>query len=115
MNKENNVISSFFFSRKEYLNIFKINSLLTLNDFLNIHTSDKIASTTLLRIFSYGMFEYQKSLINSPEIAINIIKLVIKFVNKSSNLEKKIDKIYRMCLNIKMIEEYENIIKYINE
>ena len=115
MNKENNVISSFFFSRKEYLYIFKINSLLTLNDFFNTQTSDKISSVTLLRIFSYGMFEYQKSLINSPEIALNIITSIVKFLNKSSNLEKKIDKIYRMCLNVKNIEDYENIIKYIEE
>jgi hypothetical protein len=115
MNKENNIISSFFFSKHEYLYIFGINSLLTLNDFINTHTSDKIASITLLRIFSYGMFEYQKSIILSPDIAINSITRVIQFVNKSSISEKKIDKIYRMCLNVKTIEEYEDIIKYIEE
>jgi len=115
MNKENNIISSFFFSKNEYLFIFGINSLVTLNDFINTHTSEKIANITLYRIFSYGMFEYQKSIINSPDIAINIITKVLNFTKKSSNSEKKIDKIYRMCLNVKTIEEYEEIIKYIQE
>lgn len=115
MNKENNIISSFFFSRNEYLYIFGINSLLTLNDFINTHSSDKIASITLLRIFSYGMFEYQKLIIISPDIAINSITKIVEFINKSSISEKKIDKIYRMCLNVKTIEGYEDIIKYIEE
>jgi hypothetical protein len=64
MNKENNLIPSFFFSINEYLYIFGINSILTLNDFINTQSPDKISTTTLLRIFSYGMFEYQKSIIN---------------------------------------------------
>ena len=77
MDKENNLIPSFFFSINEYLYIFGINSILTLNDFINTQSPDKISSITLLRIFSYGMFEYQKSIINSPDIAFNIISKIL--------------------------------------
>jgi len=114
MNKENNIISSFFFSKNEYLFIFGINSLLTLNDFINTQSLDKIASITLLRIFSYGMFEYQKSIINSPNIAMNIISTILKYLSKNKS-EEKVDKLYRMCLNAKNIDDYENITKYIKE
>jgi len=109
MNKENKIITSFFFTRNEYLHIFGINSLLTLNDFLNTLSSDKIAYVTLFRLFAYGTLEYQKEMINSPDIAINIIKNV---VNKNK-LNSDIDKIYRMCLNAKNIEDYSEIRKYI--
>ena len=61
------------------------------------------------------MFEYQKSMINSPEISTNIISKVISVINKESKSEKKIDKIYRLCLNAKNIEDFEEIIKYIEE
>jgi hypothetical protein len=118
MNKENNLIPSFFFSINEYLYIFGINSILTLNDFINTQSPDKISSTTLLRIFSYGMFEYQKSIINSPDIAYNIISKILKYISKKKLKDEKedktkIDKIYRLCLNAKNIEDYDNITNYI--
>jgi hypothetical protein len=120
MDKENNLISSFFFSINEYLYIFGINSILTLNEFINTQSSDKISSITLLRIFSYGMFEYQKSIINSPDIAFNIISKILKYTSKNKLKDEKedktkIDKIYRLCLNAKNIEDYDNITNYIEE
>jgi lysozyme family protein len=117
MDKENNLVPSFFFSINEYLYIFGINSILTLNDFINTQSPDKISSITLLRIFSYGMFEYQKSIINSPDIAFNIISKILKYTSKKNVKEDKtkIDKIYRLCLNAKNIEDYDNITNYIEE
>jgi hypothetical protein len=69
------------------------------------------------------MFEYQKSIINSPDIAINIISNILNYITKKKVKDNhfmdknkiKIDKIYRMCLNAKNIEEFENITKYIEE
>ena len=120
MNKENNLIPSFFFSINEYLYIFGINSILTLNDFINTQSPYKISTTTLLRIFSYGMFEYQKSIINSPDIAYNIISKILKYTSKKKLKDEKedktkIDKIYRLCLNAKNIEDYDNITNYIED
>ena len=79
MNQENNIIiPSFTFSIKEYLQIFNINSLLTLNNFFITRLTSDMVETTVLRIFLYGMYEYQKSIINSPEVSLNIIKKVLK-------------------------------------
>jgi hypothetical protein len=106
MNQENNIIiPSFTFSIKEYLQIFNINSLITLNNFITTRLSSDMVETTVLRIFFYGIYEYQKSIINSPDISLNIIKKVLKFIKKS---EKDADKIYRMILNAKSIEEIQN-------
>jgi hypothetical protein len=109
MNEENKIIPSFFFSRNEYLYIFGVNSLLTLNNFINTTSSNKISFVTLYRIFAYGMFEYQKQLINSPDVGLNIIRTIIGSNNKKSD----IDKIYRMCLSAKNIEDFTEIRKFI--
>jgi len=107
MNQENNIIiPSFTFSIKQYLQIFNINSLLTLNNFITTRLSSDMVEETILRIFIYGMYEYQKSIINSPDISLNIIKKVLKFIKKS---DKDADKIYRMLLNAKSIEDFELI------
>ena len=110
MNKENNnlnnILPSFSFSKKEYLQIFNINSLLTLNNFIN--TINKISPTTVYRIFIYGMFEYQKNIINSPELTINIITKVDTFINKNTSKEK-VNKIYKMILSAKHLNDFENI------
>ena len=42
MNQEN-ILPSFYFSIKEYLHIFDINSLLTLNNFINTRLNSDIA------------------------------------------------------------------------
>jgi len=107
-NNLNNVLPSFTFSKKEYLQIFNINSLLTLNNFIN--TLNKISPTTVYRIFIYGMAEFQKNIINSPEITINIITKVVEFLNKNnSNNKQKIDKIYKMILSAKDLDDFEKI------
>lgn len=110
MNKENNnlnnILPSFSFSKKEYLQIFNINSLLTLNNFIN--TINKISPTTVYRIFIYGMFEYQKNIINSPELTINIITKVVTFINKNTSKEK-VNKIYKMILSAKDLNDFEKI------
>jgi Glu-tRNA(Gln) amidotransferase subunit E-like FAD-binding protein len=111
MNKENNnlnnVLPSFSFSKKEYLQIFNINSLLTLNNFIN--TINKISPTTVYRIFIYGIFEYQKNIINSPEITINIITKVVSFINKKNANKEIVDKIYKMILSAKDLDDFEKI------
>ena len=110
MNQENNIIiPSFTFSIKEYLQIFNINSLLTLNNFFITRLSSDMVETTVLRIFLYGMYEYQKSIINSPDVSLNIITKVLKFIKKSDK-----DKIYRMILNAKNINDFEIIRNYID-
>ena len=111
MNQENNIIDSFFFTRKEYLQIFEINSLLTLNNFMNTRLSN-ISNTTLFRIFSYGMFEYQLSVSNSPDISLNIISKLISFLKKSTQSKNEV---YKKILNIKKIEEFDNIINSIQK
>ena len=74
MNKENNIIiPTFLFSKTEYLEIFNITSLLTFNNFINTRLDINISKNTILRIFIYGIYEYQKSMINNSEIALNII------------------------------------------
>jgi hypothetical protein len=112
MNQENNnlnsVLPSFSFSIKEYLEIFAINSLLTLNNFINtrLNSSNKISPTTVYRIFIYGMFEYQKNIINSPEITINIITKVVNFIKKNKDV---VDKIYKLILSAKDLDDFEKI------
>jgi hypothetical protein len=111
-NNLNNILPSFSFSKKEYLQIFNINSLLTLNNFIN--TLNKISPTTVYRIFIYSMVEFQKNIINSPEITINIITKVVQFINKNnSNNKEKIDKIYKIILNAKNLDDFEKIEKYL--
>jgi len=114
MNQENNILNnvlpSFTFSIKEYLHIFNINSLLTLNNFIN--TINKISPTTVYRIFIYGMYEYQKNIINSPEITINIITKVVEFVNsdkKNKPSKDKIEKIYKMILSSKDLDDFNKL------
>jgi Glu-tRNA(Gln) amidotransferase subunit E-like FAD-binding protein len=111
MNKENNnlnnVLPSFSFSKKEYLQIFNINSLLTLNNFIN--TINKISPKTVYRIFIYGMAEFQKNLINSPEITINISTKVVKFINKNTTNKEVVDKIYKIILSAKDLDDFEKI------
>ena len=122
MNKENNiltnVLSSFSFSIKEYLYIFDINSLLTLNNFINTRLNSNIASITVYRIFIYGMYEFQKSVINSPEVSINIISKVIGFLEKDKLQQvddEKVNKIYKLILSAKNINDFEKIISYIEK
>ena len=115
MNKENNIIiPTFLFSKTEYLEIFNINSLLTLNNFVNTRSDINVSKNTIMRIFIYGIFEYQKSIINNSEIALNIISKVSSFINdtKISKNDEKIKKIYRMILNTKKIEDFELIKNY---
>jgi hypothetical protein len=88
MNKENNIIiPTFLFSKTEYLEVFNINSLLTLNNFINTRLDINISKNTILRIFMYGMFEYQKSVINNSEITLNIISKVSSFINDTKILK----------------------------
>ncbi len=109
MNQENNIIiPSFFFSIKEYLFIFNITSLLTLNDFINTHLTN-ISKITVLRIFLYGMFEYKNSLLNSPELTSNIISKVLLFLKK----DKDHQKILSLILNSKNIEDLDLLKKYL--
>jgi hypothetical protein len=116
MNQENNILNSvlpsFSFSIKEYLQIFNINSLLTLNNFINtrLNSTNKISPTTAYRIFIYGMSEYQKNIINSPEITINIITKVIEFIkHNNTNNKELVDKIYKLILSAKDLEDFEKI------
>lgn len=109
MNQENNIMS-FSFSIKEYLYIFDINSLLTLNNFMNTRLNSNIAPITVNRIFIYGMYEYKNTVINSPEISTNIISKVISFMNKISSVNKdKVNKIYKMILAAKDLDDFEKI------
>jgi hypothetical protein len=115
MNKENNIIiPTFLFSKTEYLEIFNINSLLTFNNFINTRLDINVSKNTILRIFMYGIFEYQKSIINNSEITLNIISKVSSFINDTKILknDEKIKKIYRMILNTKKIEDFELIKNY---
>ena len=116
MNQENNnqVLPSFYFSIKEYLHIFDINSLLTLNNFINTRLNSTIAKITVYRIFIYGMYEFQKSVINSPEITLNIIQKVLVFLQENNNKEK-INKIYKMILNAKNLSDFEKIQDFIEK
>jgi hypothetical protein len=132
MNQENNILDnvlpSFTFSKKEYLQIFNINSLLTLNNFIN--TTSKISPTTIYRIFIYSMYEYQKNIINSPEITLNIITKVVEYTNqngvsltnqnsvsltnqnnasKNKSTKEKIDMIYKIILSAKDLDDYKKI------
>jgi len=126
MNKENNqennnILPSFSFSIKEYLYIFEIDSLLTLNNFINtkLDSLHKISPTTVYRIFIYSMYEFQKNIINSPELTINIITKVINFITKKSlnqDLnEEKVDKIYKMILSAKDLDDFEKIQNHIEK
>ena len=110
MNQENNnqIIPSFYFSIKEYLHIFDINSLLALNNFINTRLNSNMSPTTAYRIFIYGMYEFQKSVISSPEVANNIILKILQFLKVSSS-ETKINSIYKLILNAKNIDDFKNI------
>jgi Glu-tRNA(Gln) amidotransferase subunit E-like FAD-binding protein len=115
MNQENNILNSvlpsFSFSIKEYLQIFNINSLLTLNNFINtrLNSTNKISPTTAYRIFIYGMYEYQKNIINSPDLTLNIITKVVEFINKKNATKDKINKIYKTILSAKDLDDFNNI------
>ena len=81
MNKENNIIiPSFSFSIKDYLQIFNISSLESFNNFMKTRLSSDMSHLTVYRVFTYSMLEYQKSIINSPDLAMNIIKTFLKIV-----------------------------------
>ena len=109
MNQENNIMS-FSFSIKEYLYIFDINSLLTLNNFINTRLNSNVAPITINRIFIYGMYEFKNAVINSPEISINIISKVVSFINKTSSVNKdKVNKIYKSILSAKNLDDFEKI------
>jgi len=111
----NNVLSSFSFSIKEYLHIFDINSLLTLNNFINTRLNSNIANITVLRIFIYGMYEFQKTVINSPEITNNIITKLLLFINKDTNNQDKVNKIYKMILAAKDINDFDKIKTFVEK
>ena len=111
----NNVLSSFSFSIKEYLHIFDINSLLTLNNFVNTRLNSNIANITVIRIFIYGMYEFQKTVINSPEITNNIITKLLLFLNKGMNNQDKINKIYKMILAAKDINDFDKIKTFVEK
>ena len=122
MNKENNqennnILPSFSFSIKEYLYIFEIDSLLTLNNFINtkLDSLHKISPTTVYRIFIYSMYEFQKNIINSPELTINIIKKVLDFITKKLPNDQKVDKIYKMILSSKDLDDFEKIQNHIEK
>lgn len=109
MNQENNIMT-FSFSIKEYLHIFDINSLLTLNNFMNTRLNSSIAPITVNRIFMYGMYEYKNMVINSPEVSTNIISKVMSFMNKSSSVNiDKVNKIYKSILAAKDLDDFEKI------
>jgi len=111
MSKENNnYIHEFKLTYKEYLNIFNIDSLTTLHNYINTNLSPNMSTITVVRIFSFGMYEYQKSVINDPEITNNIINNVLSFIKKSDKSSKKI---YNMILKLKTEEDIEAIKKYI--
>ena len=116
MEKENNnqVLPTFSFTKKEYLYIFDINSLLTLNNFINTRLNSNIANATVLRIFLYGIYEYQKTIINSPEICLNIISKVLLFLGIKIN-DEKIDKIYKMILSAKDFDDIKKIHTFIEK
>ena len=116
MSKEKNIISKFLFSKKEYLLLFNINSLITLNDYFNINLSPAISKKTIIRIFLYGIEEYQKSIINYPDMVINMINNILTFIHKdTSELSKKSQKIYTMILNIKDKNDIRKIKEYLIE
>jgi hypothetical protein len=116
MNKENNILPSFSFSIKEYLSIFEINSLLSLNNFVNTRLNSNTAIQTIIKIFIYGMFEYKNTIINSPDITINIISKILSFVNKSSSVNQdKIYKTYKMILSAKDLDDLEKVQDYIEK
>ena len=89
MNKENNIFE-FKLTYNEYLNIFNIDSLTTFNNYFNTNLSPNMSSVTVLRIFLFGIYEYQKSIINDPEITNNIINNVLVFMKKTDKNTNKI-------------------------
>jgi hypothetical protein len=118
MNKENNneVLPSFSFSIKEYLVIFEINSLITLNNFINTRLNSSISAITVIKIFTYGMYEYKNSVINSSEISMNIISKIISFITKRSSVNQdKVNKIYKMILAAKDLDDFEKIQEYVEK
>lgn len=121
MNKENNhenkeILPAFSFSIKEYLSIFEISSLLTLNNFINTRLNSNIAVQTVIKIFIYGMLEYKNTIINSPEITLNIISKILSFINKTSSVnQEKVNKIYKMILSSNNLDDFEKIQDYIEK
>ena len=108
MNKENNIIiPSFSFSIKDYLQIFNISSLDAFNNFMKTRLSSDMSDLTVIRVFTYSMVEYQKSIINSPNIAMNIIKIFLKFTKKS---DINADTLYKNILKSKNIEDIYQLI-----
>jgi hypothetical protein len=59
------------------------------------------------------MYEFHKSVINSPEITINIIQKVLVFLRE--NNKEKINKIYKMILNAKNLSDFEKIQDFIEK
>ena len=113
MSKENNIyIHEFKLTRKEYLQIFNIDSLITLDNFINTNLSPDMSKVTVLRIFLFSIFEYQKSIINDPETTMNIINNVLSFMKKS---DKSAKKIYNMILKLKDQDDFILIKNYIND
>lgn len=109
-NNKNNILPSFYFTIKEYLQIFDINSLLTLNNFINTRLNSSISPLTVFRIFIYGMYEFQKTVINSPDITMNIISKLHSFIHKTSAVNnEKVNKIYKMILAAKDLNDFEKI------
>jgi len=121
MNQENNilnnVIPSFTFSIKEYLDIFDINSLLALNNFINtrLNSSSKISPTTVYRIFIYGMYVFQKNIINSSDITINIITKTVEYITKKNSNKEHIDLLYKMILSAKNLDDFTKVQNYIEK
>ena len=119
MNQENNnqIIPSFYFSIKEYLHIFDINSLLALNNFINtrLNSSSKIAPTTVYRIFIYGMCEFQKNIINSSDITINIITKTVEYITKKNSNKDHIDSLYKMILSAKNLDDFNKLQNFIEK
>lgn len=108
MNKENNIIiPSFSFSIKDYLQIFNISSLDAFNNFMKTRLSSDMSHLTVIRVFIYSMIEYQKSIINSPDLAMNIIKTFLKFTKKS---DINADTLYKNILKSKNIEDIYQLI-----
>jgi hypothetical protein len=108
MNKENNIIiPSFSFSIKDYLQIFNISSLEAFNNFMKTRLSSDMSHLTVIRVFTYSMIEHQKSIINSPDIAMNIIKIFLKFIKKS---DMNADTFYKNILKSKNIEDIYQLI-----
>jgi hypothetical protein len=65
----------------------------------------------------YGIFEYQKFIINNPDITLNIITNVVSFMDekKVKKDDDRVVNIYKMILNVKKIEDLKLIENYMNK